>query len=170
MVPTTICQTTIPSDDSVDSPIPLGMRVYFRERLRNRLYELVISEFDSFKRRGHSQADLARKIDMRKDQLCRLLSGPGNMTVDTVSDLLLGLSGAELSMLLDVVVPQPKRTQQIPNWLKPMAAQIDASNSIASNGIWSISSGDCVVISEVVAPYVTAQIPSIAETKEEELA
>ena len=64
---------------------------YFRGRLSNKLYQLVISEFIKREAAGFSKAKLARRIRKNPAQITRLLSGPGNWTIDTVSDLLLGM-------------------------------------------------------------------------------
>jgi hypothetical protein len=69
---------------------------YFRARLKNRLHQLVLSEF--LKREGNegfNKADLARRIDKKPEQITRLLGAPGNWTLDTLSDLLLAM-GYEL--------------------------------------------------------------------------
>ncbi len=72
--------------------IPLGTLGYFRGRNRWRVYELVLTEF---KKSGLSQADLARRIGKRPEVISRLLGAPGNWGLDTVSDLLFAISGAE---------------------------------------------------------------------------
>lgn len=76
------------------SPKALG---YFQARLKNRLHELVLMEFMKLeKKEGLTKADIARRIRKRPEQVTRLLGGPGNWTLDTVSDLLLAM-GYELT-------------------------------------------------------------------------
>jgi transcriptional regulator with XRE-family HTH domain len=82
------------SEPTGSDKIPTGTLVYFRARLKQRIYNLIIREF---KRSGLSQSALGRRLDMEAAQLSRLLSGPGNLTLETVSDLMFGISGAELS-------------------------------------------------------------------------
>jgi hypothetical protein len=53
---------------------------------------LVMREF---KKAGISRATLARRLGKRPEQVSRLLGGPGNWTLDTVSDLLFAINGAE---------------------------------------------------------------------------
>ncbi len=89
--------TTLPAS-SLSEPkgankVPLGTLAYFRARLKHRIYSLVVKEFKSS---GLTQADLARRLAMEPAQLSRLLSGPGNLTLETVSDLLFATSAAEL--------------------------------------------------------------------------
>ncbi len=76
--------------------IPLGKIAFFRERFRNRLHQLVLQKFITLEdTRGFSRADLARRIGRKPEQVTRWLGAPGNWTLDTVSDLLLGMA-AEL--------------------------------------------------------------------------
>ena len=78
------------------STIPLGKIAFFRERFRNRLHQLVLQKFITLEdTRGFSRADLARRIGRKPEQVTRWLGAPGNWTLDTVSDLLLGMA-AEL--------------------------------------------------------------------------
>jgi transcriptional regulator with XRE-family HTH domain len=84
-----------------DAPLSAGTVAYFQDRLRTRLYDLVIRELENYKAQGMTQAQLATRIGKRPDQVSRWLSGPGNWTLDTVSDLLLGISGGELGMTLE---------------------------------------------------------------------
>ena len=89
-----------------------GTRAYFQDRLRTRLYDLVIRELETYKSRGLTQAQLAIRIGKRTDQISRWLSSPGNLTLDTVSDLLLGIAGAELKMDIErpASAPPPSQT------------------------------------------------------------
>lgn len=78
-------------------PIPKGKLAYFRGRLKYRLYNLVIEKFaDMEKSQGLTKAELARRIGCKPEQITRRLGAPGNWTLDTVSDLLLGIAGEEL--------------------------------------------------------------------------
>jgi hypothetical protein len=77
--------------------IPIQKQAYFRRRLRLRLYEIVVGKFHQLE--TMSKADLARRIGRRPEVINRLLGAPGNWTLDTVSDLLLGMSSElELSI------------------------------------------------------------------------
>jgi hypothetical protein len=69
---------------------------YFQARLKNRLHQLVLTEFMKLENFGFTKADIARRIHKRPEQITRLLGAPGNWTLDTVSDLLLAM-GYELS-------------------------------------------------------------------------
>lgn len=78
-----------------DEPIPLGKLAYFRERYRDRLYELVVEEFLKQEASGVTRAEVARRIGRRPEQITRWLGAPGNWTLETVSDLLLAIAKAE---------------------------------------------------------------------------
>jgi transcriptional regulator with XRE-family HTH domain len=87
--------TTILSEPRGAHKIPLGALAYFRARLKQRIYNLVIREF---KKSGLSQADLVRRLGKEPAQLSRLFAGPGNLTLETVSDLLFATNAAELDV------------------------------------------------------------------------
>jgi hypothetical protein len=71
--------------------IPVGKLEYFRARLQSRLHQLVLAEFLRQEDRGLHQAELARRIGRKPEVVNRLLGAPGNWTLNTVSDLLLGM-------------------------------------------------------------------------------
>lgn len=77
--------------------IPESTLIYFRMRLKQRIFSLIAKEF---KRSGLSQADLGRRLDKDPGQISRLLSGPGNLTIDTASDVLFALGGGEPAMTM----------------------------------------------------------------------
>jgi len=94
-------QTDFLSEIQTDRPIPLGKLAYFRERFRDRLYELVLSEFLKRERTGElTKAEVARRIGRKPEQITRWLGAPGNWTLETVSDLLLAIGKAELNFKL----------------------------------------------------------------------
>ena len=81
----------------LDAQIPEGKLEYLRERLRNDLYDFVVGKFLAEREaRGLSKAQLARRLDCDPGRLTRLLGAPGNWTLATVSDLLVGISGEAL--------------------------------------------------------------------------
>jgi hypothetical protein len=75
--------------------IPLRTLAYFRERLRNRLYSMVVKEFlKQSETHKLNKAEIARRIGRKPEQITRWLGLPSNWTLDTVSDLMLAM-GAE---------------------------------------------------------------------------
>jgi len=80
------------------SPIPATKRAYFQQRLRNTFFEFLLSCFAEQQKHGLTKAKLARRIGKTPDVVNRWLSAPSNLTLDTISDLLLGIAAAELKM------------------------------------------------------------------------
>ncbi len=88
--------------DLNNDEIPLSRIAYFRERLRTRLHQLIIRKFETLEDScAFNRARLARRIGREPAQVTRWLGASGNWTLDTVSDLLLGM-GNEL--LIDASV------------------------------------------------------------------
>jgi len=82
------------------NPIPSGKLEYFRSRLQSRLHQLVLDEYIRQEDKGLNQAGLARRIGRKPEVVNRLLGAPGNWTLKTVSDLLLGM-GAEPDFIIE---------------------------------------------------------------------
>ncbi len=79
-----------------DAPIPAGKLEYLQERLRNNLYNFIVSKFlERHENYGLTQAALARRIGCDPGRLSKLLGAPGNWTIGTISDLLVGISAEE---------------------------------------------------------------------------
>ena len=72
--------------------IPIGKLAYFRARLSNKIHELVLTEYMRLEREGKiNKAELARRTGRKPEQITRWLGAAGNWTIDTFSDLLLGM-------------------------------------------------------------------------------
>jgi transcriptional regulator with XRE-family HTH domain len=73
-------------------PVPQDTLVYFRERLRHRLHAAILAAFTRrAKERGLKQSDLAKRIHRKRAQITRWLSTQSNLTLDSISDLMVGL-------------------------------------------------------------------------------
>ena len=94
--------------------VPIGTFGYFQGRNKRHAYDIVMDEFEQS---GLSQAELARRLGKGTDQVCRMLAGPGNWTLDTFSDLLFAISGAAPVYSRDYPLNRPKRNQTGPTWL-----------------------------------------------------
>jgi hypothetical protein len=83
-----------------DGPqIPPAKLAYFQERLRDRVFDFIIGLFLREQKNGLNKAKLGRRIGKRPEVVNRWLGGPSNLTLDTISDLLVGIAAEEL--LLD---------------------------------------------------------------------
>lgn len=80
-------------------PIPAGKLAYFRARLQDRIYNLVTREFLRKENANQmSRSDLADRLGKDPAQITRHFASPGNWTLDTISDLLLGVAASELEI------------------------------------------------------------------------
>jgi hypothetical protein len=92
---------------------------YYRQRAKNRLFEAITSFYASeAERRGITKKDIAEFLKRDPAQITRWLTVPSNLTLDTISDLLLSL-GAEMDYS---VARFADRAQ--PNEMHPLIAQI----------------------------------------------
>jgi hypothetical protein len=74
-----------------------GTRAYFRNRTKNRLYNLVLMKFRQEADAGRlTQAKLARRMGKKPEVVNRLLASPSNWGLETLSDLLLAIAGEEI--------------------------------------------------------------------------
>jgi hypothetical protein len=118
--------TSFLSNPSGEDAVPDTALAYFRARHRGRVYEAVIQEF---LRSGITQATLARRMGKRPEQINRLLGAPGNWTLDTVSDLLFAISGAEPEYGVRYPLNEPLRNYRQPDWLNLQAAAASGSSN-----------------------------------------
>jgi hypothetical protein len=96
-------QTSGLSKPTGSEKVSIGTLGYVRTRARQRVYNLVLKEL---KKSGVTQADLARRLDKGPDAICRLLARPGNWELDTLSDLLFGISGSTPTFSVDYPLDQ----------------------------------------------------------------
>jgi hypothetical protein len=107
---TSSVETSIRSEVSNRASLSKGTRAYFRARTRNRLYNLVMQKYREH-RAGEklTQVEIARRMGRRPEVVNRLLMGPRNWTVDTISDLLLAIAGEELDATSTAPTVKPDR-------------------------------------------------------------
>jgi hypothetical protein len=112
MILTTTSQTQFLSEIAAGHngpPIPEAKRAYFQARLRNRLFNFILGKFGEQQKNGLTQAALARRIGKKPDVVNRWLGSPGNLTLDTLSDLLLGISAEEFNAASSKLLNRPPR-------------------------------------------------------------
>jgi plasmid maintenance system antidote protein VapI len=73
-------------------------RAYFSQRLRNRVRGILLERFFEAQDAGLTKAELARRIDRPPEMVHRWLAAPRNLTLDTMCELLLGISGEEFML------------------------------------------------------------------------
>lgn len=123
-------QTTTLSPPKSDEKVPNSTLSYFRSRNRHRLYSLVIKEF---KKSGLSQAALARRLGKKPDIVCRWLSSPSNWQIDTISDLLFAISGAEADYSIKYPLHEAPRNDVRPAWLDSSPMMPPATDRVTKN-------------------------------------
>lgn len=65
---------------------------YFQQRNKNRVFEKIVSFFaEEAEQRGVTKKQIAQRLDRDPAQISRWLSAPNNLTLDSISDLLLAL-------------------------------------------------------------------------------
>lgn len=123
------------SEIAAGEPIPADKLAYFQARFRNRLYSFVMTKFLEAERNGRlTRAELARRIGRRPEQITRLLGAPGNWTLDTASDLLLGIAAEELELASSPLLNRKSRNYSGPDWLR-VAPKVTMSSSTTSRTV-----------------------------------
>jgi DNA-binding phage protein len=74
-------------------PIPHDKLIYFREMLRHRLHSVILEAFSQRAvEHGLTQKDFAIRIHRSREQINRWLSSASNLTLDSISDIMVGLA------------------------------------------------------------------------------
>lgn len=93
---------------------------YYRKRLKNRIFmRLALFFSEENERTGITKKDIARRLKKDPAQISRWLSGPSNLTLETLSDLLLALDAEADPPLIVRFRDRPK-----PNYAHPLIASI----------------------------------------------
>jgi transcriptional regulator with XRE-family HTH domain len=124
--------------------IPDDILAYFRERLKGRVYSWIVGEFirQQCLNPTLTQRDIARRINKRPEQINRWLSGPSNMTLDTTSDLILGIGGGEPVLgIAPLAVPAERAAEVRTDATASEAASQRSSIELAEIGGESKSQG-----------------------------
>lgn len=70
---------------------------YVSQRARNSFFDYVLTKFhEAEAERGLTKAELAERLGLGRDRISKLLGSPGNWTIDTVAELLVGIGREEL--------------------------------------------------------------------------
>lgn len=101
---------------------PLSKRdlYYYRRRFLNRVFSELAKYFsDEAEKNGATKSKIAKRLDVDPSQITRWFSGPSNLTLESISDILLALD-AEAEPFK--IVPFRERTN--PNYAHPVIAQV----------------------------------------------
>ncbi len=105
--------------------IPLGKLAFFQEQLKHQLHEVVLRRLHTVceSKPEFTRRHLARRIGRQPEQVTRWLGAPGNLTMETASDLLIGLGAVldPVSLGVDSLVVKPG--QEPPRVPPPHAQQ-----------------------------------------------
>jgi Helix-turn-helix len=108
----TTFQTLSTEDISNLKPLSAGDIEYYRHRLKNRVFEAVWEEFvKQFDELNLTKKSIANRLGKDPSQITRWLSGPSNLTMETVSDILLAMN-CEPDITISSLVNRP-----IPNYI-----------------------------------------------------
>ena len=93
---------------------------YFRQRFRNRVFNKLAGHFArEAEENGITKRVIAERLGKDPAQITRWLAGPGNLTMDTISDLL-------FAMEAEADPPRIVRWEEraAPNYMDPLVAEI----------------------------------------------
>jgi hypothetical protein len=74
-----------------ERPISAKTKTFQHRRMQNRFHRFLLKTFREQEKKGLTQKKLAERIGSRPEQINRWLSFPGNLTLNTICDLLLGM-------------------------------------------------------------------------------
>jgi hypothetical protein len=103
---------------------------YLRGRAKRKAYDLVIREF---RKSGISKTELARRLGKTLPEVSRMLGGPANWTIATVTDLLFAISGGVPKWDIEFPLDKPRRNATRPPWLTESNLVKIASSTPSSN-------------------------------------
>ena len=97
------------------NPYDLG---FVRTRNKNKAHSLIL---ELFAEGDLSKSDLARMLDKKPEQITRWLAGPGNLKLDTLSDLIFALKGDFFAVQCKDELSRGRSNRLSPEWLLPPA-------------------------------------------------
>lgn len=116
-------------DNASDAEVPSGVRGYFSAHLRNKIHGLLL---DELKRSEVTNSLLSKRLKKDQAQISRLIGSPGNMTLDTISDLLLAISGATLDVTIEHPHLKGATNHRGPDWLPSYISNIVSTSPAIS--------------------------------------
>jgi hypothetical protein len=104
-----------------------------RGRNKNRAHGMLL---ESFAKSGMCKADLAKMLNKRPEQISRWLGGPGNLTLDTLSELLFAIKGEFLEVSSVDELSRGKSNHCMFEWWKEKS-YAQSWTVAKSSGVWA---------------------------------
>lgn len=124
-------------------PIPAGKLAYFQERLRGIFFDFILNKFLQAQSNGLTKAKLARRIGKAPEIVNRLLGAPSNMTIDTMSELLIGIAAEEFVPQSSSLLNRPVVNFSHSDHLAELVKEPEPSrSSSARNAMFSVDGDD----------------------------
>ena len=95
-------------------PVPTKDLAYAKARARNKAHAKLLT---ALKESGLTKTQLAKMLGKRPEQITRWFGGPGNVTIDTLAEILLATQGTMLAFSDDDVLAKPTRNLRGPDWM-----------------------------------------------------
>ena len=103
---------------------------YYRQRFKNRVHSKILEFFEKeAKKKGISRKDIAEILDKDPAQITRWLNSANNLTLETISDLLLALAAEVDNFEIRSLEEKPIRNYQHPLISRILAATVKPSSS-----------------------------------------
>ena len=164
---TTFRKTPVKSEISGDEPLSDYALGYLNQRVRNSFYHYVLRRFhDAAERENLTKTKLAKRLGITPSRVTRLLASPSNWTLDTVSELLVGICREELKPHSDSYLGRPERNYQSEDLREALVHTQQVTRQRHDKGmIWAnipISGANLEICSNTEPQRRTARLPSIA--------
>lgn len=129
--------TTSPATDPADrTRVPDKTLWFYQGRVEETIYDLIVGEFYRQEDAGLiSKAVLAKRLGRRPEQISRWLAAPSNLTLDTISDLLVGLRVSPILTIegLPFVPSAQEAAPDSPHLIDDIAAVLAGSEHMSSD-------------------------------------
>lgn len=86
-----------------------------RARNKNKAHSLLL---EIFQESGMTKAEIAKMLGKKPEQVTRWLAGPGNLTLETLSDLIFAIRGEAFTLSLKDDLSRAKSNRKQPDWLQ----------------------------------------------------
>lgn len=134
---TTSAKTSKTLGSSSEADHSVGKFAFEREYFRNLVFQEILLAFEEASSGGLTKAELARRLKRAPEQITRWLSSPGNLEVDTISDLFVAM-GAKPSSILVPRTP-PERSSAAESLLRELAILPAANRALVNKPFEALS-------------------------------